>query len=246
MKWLMCCILVPVGVCLAGCIADSEKTGDEGKGENKTAESYLPLPMNGVTAVWSVKKTFPAGQSSDSTYSEIINGPIEWDGNGIYTLLRSSPTNDPRKMYVNEDALFLQVERNMFGDLVIGSSPNPLPFGDYYKLFDFTLPTGVKATPFDGGTETDNMWCNFWITDERLGTETVTTPMGTFDACMKFRLAAYVKYTPKITGETVTYSSVETWWFGKNTGPLKRTYETYSGSTLIDSGVKELVSLSRP
>ncbi len=228
-------------VLFAGCIADSEKTVDDGdSGDNSTVNAYLPLPMNGIATVWRTQKTFPADQASCSTYTETITGPVTWDGNDVYTLSRSSDTTDPREMYIRDDALFFQVEQSMFGGLVIGTSPNRLPFGDFYKLFDFKLPIGAKSTVLDGGTETDNLWCNFWITDERLGTETVVTPMGTFDNCMKFRLVISVRYTPRITGETVTYSTRQTWWFGENTGPLKRISESYRGSTLVESNVSVL------
>jgi len=77
----------------AGCIADSGKSDDGDTGGNAAVNAYLPLPMNNVTTVWRVKKPFPVDQSFDET----INRPLEWGGNDIYTLTRSSITNGPAR-----------------------------------------------------------------------------------------------------------------------------------------------------
>ncbi len=64
-------------VLFAGCIADSEKTVDDGdSGDNSTVNAYLPLPMNGIATVWRTQKTFPADQASCSTYTETSRGRL--------------------------------------------------------------------------------------------------------------------------------------------------------------------------
>ena len=175
---------------------------------------------------------------------EMITGPVDRAGTDIYILSRSSCTDDV-DLYIRDDGLFFRIEKNMFGDLVIGTSPYPLPFGGYYKLFDFSLPAGVKFTPFEFSTETDDLWCNFWITCESIGTETVNSPNAVYENCIKFRLTVYVRYTPRVTGETVTWSAMETLWFGENTGPVKGVSETYSDGVLVESYVRMMMHLDR-
>ncbi len=88
----------------------------------------------------------------------------------------------------------------MFGGLDDRNLAEPPAVRGFLQTGSIQTSNRAKSTVLDGGTETDNLWCNFWITDERLGTETVVTPMGTFVNCMKFRLVISVRYTPRISG----------------------------------------------
>ena len=63
--------------------------------------------------------------------------------------------------------------------------------------------------------------------------------MGTFRDCPEFQLTYTVTYTPKVQGDTHRYDRIETHWFGKNTGPIKRTVDWYVDDAPVRRAVHE-------
>lgn len=224
---------------VASCVADDKS--DNEKESVSAAGGYLPAVLSGQSDAWRVTSYDANGSATGSMdYIRQITGPDQQNGNTYYYQTTGLPGDETRRFMVAKDGIMYRADKSMFDGRVIGTTPTD-SFSYDYLFYDFTLSTGVSAKVFECGLETENLYVNVDIDALRRGSETVTTPAGTFTDSPVFQLTFSVKYTPKVTGDTHIYKRVEKQWFGKNAGPVKKIAEYYEDGVRTASQVFEMV-----
>lgn len=234
-------------VLLEGCISDlgSMKDGDDPDDSNGTVAAYLPEPIAGATYTWRIRTSVSGFAADSSDCTETVAGPITSDGNDVYSLNRSCDTN-PERFFIKENGIYFLAEKERFGGLIIGTSDQREPFGNFYRWFDFSFSAKAPDIVLDGGTKTDDQYVNYQVTSMYRGTETVRNSLGDFPDCHRFELVYTVKYTPRVQGDVQTFTRTESRWFAPNTGPIKMVADEYAGNLRVRHTEEELIGFSRP
>ncbi len=228
------------------CIIDtnSNKTKNNPDNSGNDIHTYLSPSLTGLVSTWQMKSYDATDSLTNSlTFIKTITGPVVLDGHNYYTIHYSIPGTFTDRFSVELNSIYFQVQEHMFDGRILGTAQST-PLGTDVAFFNFSGTPGVMAHISEGGTMTDDLYVNFDIQSMLQTHETVTTPLGTFDNCPTFQLKFTVTHTPKVTGDTHHYDRIETHWFGKGTGPVKKTAEYYADGTFYARAVYEIASIS--
>lgn len=227
-------LILCVPILVAGCILDDASQDDQ----LSTVHSYSPDLSGGAGVAWNMTVTDPDGNILDTIdYHRYISEYGSDDEHAVYRMSTDIPEISPARFYVDQNAIWFYVDAGFFDNLILGSMQNT-PLGYAYPLFDFSAKYGIKHTIMEGGTTTEDLYVNFNVYSTRTaGDETLSVPMGTFRECQKFQLKYSVIYTPRVQGDIHQFDRIETYWFGKNVGPVKEIIEYYQNNVLVRQAV---------
>ena len=213
----------------SGCIFDDGKNTDH----QSAVQNYMPNPLVGNSVTWRMITTdIPGGSTETREYTQRISAAGADDGHNIYRFSTDTADIPQARFYIDEDALWFYIDIDYFDGLILGSTQQTM-LNYYHPLFDFSAKRGIKHTILENGTTTDELYVNFNIYSTLISDyETVSVPMGSYEDCHRFELKYEVIYTPKIQGDTHRYDRIETHWFAKKTGQVKRVIEYYSDNVL--------------
>lgn len=202
---------------------------DDDSSAADTAERYLPL-KTGVTWVYTVT------ENDTVTYTETdrIAGTTVSLLKTYWLVEASSPAwteADTTLIRLSGSTLYMQPSAIDAVTKPAGTAKTALSLTGDLPYFEFGLATGATWSMFSATTSGDGVT----IGGRYDGTESVTTPAGTFAECMKF---ACITTT---VASAITLTKTETTWIAPNVGPVKRTVEettllgTYSSVSLLSS-----------
>jgi hypothetical protein len=201
-----------------GCVTDSEDDSDDTGGSTSTsAETYLPFKQGSVwtfvdteTEYWSNPPTVNTSSSTTTcTGQTTIDGKTYW------------------VMQENDGPMYFRVQgndvysMNAFADIVGSYKPAAKATQDMLEVLMFRFGVS-KGTTWDIWSYTDTQTeysMTITIKGKFAGTETVTTPAGSYANSAKFEFTTSVTSTS--AGFTHTFSTTSSMWFAPNVGPIK-------------------------
>ena len=220
---------------LSNCILDEK---DDNNSDLSIVEDYLPSPISGAVFKWHKEtNNYITGTIDTMTYSENITGPVTISGHDYYTITKSN-NFETKKFCIEINSIYFLIEENMFP--IIGSNPDT-PFGYNCKFFDFSVSQGSEYDILDWGTSTDEFVIYYHIKGTFVGYETIETQLSNFYDCPKFQIRHDTKITPNESAEIKNYSRLETYWFAKNIGIIKRVTENYDELNLFETTIEKLI-----
>jgi hypothetical protein len=233
---------------ISGCVVDDTQD-NQGNADNQElrAKDFVPHAISQAVYTWQVHVDDMAnGTKVDYATTETISYDETRDGQEYFTSVLAVPQREHHLMMSDsENGIFYLADQSYFDNHILGTSENSA-LGRYYKVLNFSLPQDVSADVLEGGTETEDLYCNFSIETTFTGQPAVTVPAGTFNHCPRFVTISTVGFTHRITGSDPLdhFSRRETVWFGEKTGPVKRVTEWLVNDILVMKVSQELVSLT--
>lgn len=256
MKRILALLLTVLMIAATGCIFGNDDKNDDGGGATAgayEAADYLPLA---VGSSWSYQTTnlyFDPPETDSYTMTDTGTTMIEGQQ---YHILSNDYSDYTETSYAAvHDNTFWTYEQHWQAAVkaAIGRSRMPAAAKaaalariedseDHQPMFDF----GKSSWDIYSDTYTDDYGTTVTsLKGSFEGTETVTTPAGTFDNCLKFLIVEEYRSTGTYNGEPQEYSDLDhqTIYVAKNVGPVKTVEQrSFDDNPLEDSFMEVLTA----
>ena len=257
MKRLLMLLLAILVIGATGCIFGDDDKDDDNGGGNNTAGSYQAtdyLPIK-VGSSWSFQETYYYGEEPEvSDYTMTITGSETMDGHLYYAF-----ENDYEDDW-NDDISYMAVRDNILWmyeqpwDQVVKAALNRTSLSDAAKTAisakcaaaDDHLPwidfTKSSWTIFTESSQEEYGSYSSTETGAFMGVENVTTPAGTYQNCLKFRIRSEYSFNNN-EGSQPYNETMDTFiYFAKNVGPVKILMQYIEEGEAQTSGMEVLTA----
>jgi hypothetical protein len=221
MKKLLFALMIAL-FAFTGCVLNDDKKDDDNGGntDTGTAAEYLPFKTDNL---WNFDTTTvnSSGYNDSGTYTLTVTGTTTINSKTYWILSSSDEYDEAMYMRIDGNIVYQNQDMTFFGKNAVLktalreaiSAAQDLPMFNFGKSANQTWSVFSQSGTEQGGAYTVTM------TGKHGGTESVTTPAGTYSNCVKFIITTEAHYTGP--SYTVNWSSTMTMWFARNVGPVK-------------------------